>query len=345
MSKIVCVTSIPSIGCTFIDWSIHYLSGQTQYYSIQDQAWIPLSDNPVTSLNAHGHRKNHPGGLEETAQAIEQFHRLPGNNLFSFYPIRIRPYKVERMLGINAVTNSEEFKQIEEYQRKDYQQLLNYCNSQDVPVTYVELDPADILYIPEIRYRERLVDGQLYALSEDDYQNEMDSVFFKQSVDSWEQSNLTEIWDIREQQALRCRPFNKSVIDYNLQFDFDHLWLDARSFWYHGGRAIKQIMDYFELTIDPVRMSKWHDIYKAWQALHVSRQEFIYNCDHIVKAIVNNWSYELPELSFTQEVIIQHCLIYQFGLNLKTWQLSKFPKNTQDLHKLLETNIHPIKNF
>ena len=44
-----------------------------------------------------------------------------------------------------------------------------------------------------------------------------------------------------------------------------------------------------------------------------------------------------------QEAIVQHILIYKYNLNLKNWQLKKFPDNTQDLHKLLETNIHPTK--
>jgi hypothetical protein len=69
--------------------------------------------------------------------------------------------------------------------------------------------------------------------------------------------------------------------------------------------------------------------------------QFEYNYKHIVESIVNNWSYPI-DLTFDQEIVIQHCLIYHYGLNLKTWQLEKFPNNTQDLHKLLEPNIHPL---
>ena len=58
-------------------------------------------------------------------------------------------------------------------------------------------------------------------------------------------------------------------------------------------------------------------------------------------AIVNNWHYEI-DLTFEQEVIVQHCLIYQHGLNLKTWQLEQFPRNTRDLHRLLEPNTHTV---
>jgi hypothetical protein len=72
--------------------------------------------------------------------------------------------------------------------------------------------------------------------------------------------------------------------------------------------------------------------------------EFCYNYKHIVDSVVNNWYYQI-DLTFEQEVVIQHCLIYQHNLNLKTWELTKFPSNTQDLHKLLEPNIHPITQY
>jgi len=81
-----------------------------------------------------------------------------------------------------------------------------------------------------------------------------------------------------------------------------------------------------------------------WQKKQLDLLDFCYNQPHIVDAIVNNLYYEI-DLTFDQEIIIQHCLIYQHGLNLKTWQLEKFPNNTQDLHKLLEPNIHSVENI
>ena len=63
--------------------------------------------------------------------------------------------------------------------------------------------------------------------------------------------------------------------------------------------------------------------------------------DDTMKCIVNGWYKELPELTFDQEVIIQHALIYKHNLNLKTWQLSKFT-NTKQLYQLLEPNIHDL---
>jgi hypothetical protein len=53
-------------------------------------------------------------------------------------------------------------------------------------------------------------------------------------------------------------------------------------------------------------------------------------------------SLERFNLDFYKEVIIQNALLYKQNLNLKNWQLEKFPANTQDLHKLLEPNIHQL---
>jgi len=62
----------------------------------------------------------------------------------------------------------------------------------------------------------------------------------------------------------------------------------------------------------------------------------------IVNAIVHNHYYLIPPMTLVYEAAVQHCLIYQHGLNLKTWNLQQFPSNAQDLHKLLEPNFHSI---
>ena len=39
-------------------------------------------------------------------------------------------------------------------------------------------------------------------------------------------------------------------------------------------------------------------------------------------------------------------IIYKHNLGLKTWQLEKFPANTQDLHTLLESNtLHNLDDI
>jgi hypothetical protein len=63
--------------------------------------------------------------------------------------------------------------------------------------------------------------------------------------------------------------------------------------------------------------------------------------DEIVDDILYNRPRNLLdfELDLLQEAIIQQKLIKNYNLNLQNWQLDKFT-NTQQLHKLLEPNVH-----
>jgi hypothetical protein len=67
-----------------------------------------------------------------------------------------------------------------------------------------------------------------------------------------------------------------------------------------------------------------------------------WNIDYICHAIVNNFSFDLSDYDLTlwDEAIIQHLLIYKYGLTLKAWGLEKLPTNTKDIHKLLEKNVY-----
>ena len=73
MKKLVCCTSNYSVGCTFLDWSIHFLSGQDKFFSVDKNTWIDLINNPLNILNAHGHQKNHPSGFDSTKKFVEIF--------------------------------------------------------------------------------------------------------------------------------------------------------------------------------------------------------------------------------------------------------------------------------
>ena len=131
------------------------------------------------------------------------------------------------------------------------------------------------------------------------------------------------------------------------RFDFtkSHFYAESESMWYDGKITIEQLMKFLNIPIDKTLWDRWVDVYNKWQQLQLEILKFGINFDHIINSIVNNWYYEIGNLTFELEVIIQHYLIYKHGLNLKTWQLEKFPSNTQDLYKLLEPNIHPVPSI
>ena len=103
-----------------------------------------------------------------------------------------------------------------------------------------------------------------------------------------------------------------------------------------------EILNFIGNNIDQSRWNSWMSVHNQWRQLHA--QSFSRNFTEIINAIVNNQYMSLKryDIDFYKEVLIQHTLIFQHNLNLKTWNLTKFPDNTQDIHALLEPNFHNL---
>lgn len=337
MKKIICTTSANSVGATFIDWSMHFLNGQTHFYHANSGKWIELVDNPLNSTNAHNHKKNHPSGLKETMHTLKMFNQQP-NGIFSMYPTLLRLWMAAEELGITLDQNNHNSainNQLLAHCDSDFIKQFDLYNKKNIKVVYIDTSPDMQMYFANQRHVGSYKFKNKLASNVNDLCDEHEQFYFSDSLNTWK--DLNNVWDIRERRALNFRP---SYIDTKLNFKFSHFWVDCRTMWTLGEDTIHNIMDYVELSIEPKRMQLWLPIFKKWQQIQLTRLNFCYVLPHIVAAIVNDWDYDLGNLSFEQEVIIQHCLIYQQGLNLKTWQLDKFPSNAKDLHRLLEPNIH-----
>jgi hypothetical protein len=344
MNNIVCVTSPISVGCTFLDWSIHFLSGKNKFYSTKDSAWIPLSTNPILKTNAHGHKKNHPLGYDHVHQCVNQLATVSKFELLSFYPGPSVADEVGKKLGIFDNLDTTKQKQIQQYQQNEYAKMINSFIESNIKVVYLSINKHNILYKIQPRLFNRLYFSDKLTDSPKELSDNIDQLFFADSIKQWEQRGLTDVWDYRERVALCTRPFDTECLMADLEINRSQPYchIDAQSLWYNGKHTIKKIMKFLNININETAWVHWVDVYHEWQQMQLDILEFVINFDHIINAIVNNWYYELGDLTFEQEVVIQHCLIYQHGLNLKTWQLEKFPKNTKDLHNLLETNTHPL---
>jgi hypothetical protein len=339
--KVACITSIRGVGCTFVDWSLHFLSNQTEYYRPKKHSFVPLSMNPVITYNAHGHKKNHPMGLAQAKHYIECFQTQPDIELCSMYARPMRPTDAMQILNFSVaqLEDSAVWTKVLKFISDDYQALLDYC-SQSNDVVYVD-PPADLnLYFLTSRNLEQFTFSNIQPTTNDELVNEVQDIFFHNSIVNWQNNRLSNVWDIRERMALDTRPFDRIEDRYQLNLSMPHLWIDSRELWNHGEETIPAILNYLNIPINNQRWKDWLPIYHHWHTIQQQHLKFAYQFDHIIDAIVNNHYYKLDNLSFDQEVAIQHALIYQHNLNLKTWQLDKFPSNTQDIHKLLEPNIH-----
>lgn len=338
MKNIIVVTSDLSVGATFVDWSLHFLSGQNNFYNFKQSNVIPLSHNPVTELNAHGHLKNHPSGFLRTRQQIEKFLSVPGD-FFTVYPCKLHADLISNTI---STLSADEWQELVTKQYADTNLIFKYCYDNLIKLIYINLDPSVNLYSINCRSLDRMPFENRKATSAAEMKDSVDRTFFSDNISKWSELGLTNIWDIRERLALCSRPLEATNLR-NDSFDFsgNHLWIDSRALWYDGKNTIKKILDYANLTLDVSRWEQWCTVYNSWQEKQLKAVQFAHEYQHIVDAVVNNWHYKI-DLTFDQEVVIQHCLIYQFGLNLKTWQLDKFPTNTKELHLLLEPNIHPL---
>lgn len=344
MNNVFCVTSYNSVGCTFIDWSVYFLSNQTQHYNVKSTSWLPVSSNPLTELNAHVHAKNHPQGYATTKSFIEHIESLPSNGLHSIYPWALAPSAAAECLNLppESIGDPTAFDHINQFRKDDYTKLLNLCREKQIKTVFVKSDPQSILYFQKKRVLEHLLlDHKTTATTQQQLNDEFQTVFFNRSLSEWQDKGLTEIWDVRERLALDTRPFDQNLINFVPDLQHPNLWINSIDLWTRTPAVLEKILKFLDLPLDHEKFTQWLPICREWQKIQLDILEFCFNQEHIVNAIINNWHYDI-DLTFDQEVIIQHCLIYQHGLNLKTWQLEKFPKNTKDLHKLLEDNIHQV---
>lgn len=332
-----------SVGCTFIDWSIHFLSGQNDFYNASTGSWLPLTKDPVNSINAHGHLKNHPIGQKQLEEFLKTFDSLDPNRFYSAYPVHLLLNTAAAELKIDTNNINKDLDKIFNYIVNDYNQLLETCYQQNAKLIFVANNTTIPFYFLTVRFLGYWLRKPGLIHSVDAQIEEFQETFFDKSISTWNNLGLCNIWDVRERRALNLRIVsNPDKIVTNLKFP--HLWIDCLNFWTRGDTLIQTIMDYVELKIIPDRFESWNVIFKKWQKIQLDALQFDYNCSHIVDAIINNWYYEI-DLTFEQEIIIQHFLIYKHNLNLKTWKLEKFPNNTQLLHQLLEPNIHPLTNY
>lgn len=293
---IVSTTSSFGVGGTFVDWSLHYLSGQTQYFSVAEQRWIDLVHQPVTDNNAHGHKRNHPLGIEQVNYYIDQLNHVP-HDLHSFYMLE---------------------NYLKDHTTRPAQHLLDVSQQHSIPVIYLHVPPHAVGY--SWKKRNNIANNECH--------------------------HYLHVWDQREKLALDLRPFDDSILLSDLSTaNKSTIWVHCENLWQSPEHYMKDIMSRLSIDVNNSRYEKWILQADKWRQIQVDHTRFYRELDHIITCIVEGWHHPLEPLTLRQEAVIQHCLIYQHDLNLKTWGLDRFPNDTKLLHNLLEKNSHPVKNY
>jgi hypothetical protein len=313
----------PAIGGTFLEWSIHYLAGHSHYYSIHEKTFLPVTETPLTNINAHNFSSNIIADINTATQRIPELINQSSNiqTVYFHYFTEAAPY-IKQLLPVISksiiLTTSPE-------------QALYRCHFE----TRLGADPTP-----------SMINNDTMLTTDTDRFDDFINFFFKQSKTTWEQQQLTNTWDVREFLALNFRPFDTVKITEKIDLAIDHYHIHAMELWDRFDDSVVDLFQYLELDINIKNLKKWTKVYQQWKKIHKDRIFFVWYFDIIIDYVINGYSFDLSRfnLDICQEAAIQHALIYRHNLNLKTWQLEKFT-NTRQLHELLEPNRHPLSKY
>jgi hypothetical protein len=319
----IAILTDPGVGGTFLNWTIHYLAGHSHYYSAIKKDLLPVPESPLTNTNAHKFFPNLPIDLSKFRKILKNLidHKSSHNTIyFHNFAFDSTHDAVKELLPHVSKTI---------LLTSSLDQALYQCNFRSRASDTISWKNRDITIDND---HERFDDFVSY--------------FFEDSKQQWDKLNLKDVWDVREFLALNCRPFDVVRMIDSMDLTQDHYHINTIELWNRFDEGIGDLFQYLEIDINSENFEKWHLIYQQWRKLHKDRLFFTCYFDIIIDYVVKGYNLDLKRfnLDICQEAAIQHVLIYKHNLNLKTWQLEKFI-NTQQLHQLLEPNIHPLSQY
>ena len=329
-------------GGHFIIWSLYFLSNQTRYLANDNQIFDCVVDPDNTAKNFHQQEVLMTRGFENTKQKYSSAVNLNSDlPVVCFYinPLAMNQALQELFAITIAESTAAQQQLAHDYIFEDTKKLLNWVQQHDLPLVQVEYNLNDLL---NITYNDRYpvgFDGA--SVGSIDANWEIYEKTFFAGIDN--KFNDTT-WDKREKLALISYDYTPVSLRYcsAINKNLPHLLYTTDDAWNDLFSVATEILHFIDIPLGPTQNEKWQLVYNNWRLKH--DQYFSRHFDRIINAIVHNEYLNLERfnLDFYKEVLIQNALLYKHNLNLKNWQLEKFPANTQDLHKLLEPNIHQL---
>jgi hypothetical protein len=362
MSKKIVIAATGPYGAVFLEWSIYFLSGQESYFHsklgnsklvdnpLSNNSFDDYQVNPVTRekyynkpFNAHGHSKNICQGLDAMHDFISQLTKENPQHNVVWHQMLPEWHTASKKLSIESTTQPSDAQLVIKQMRKDFGDAINLCLSNEYKVIYLAFDPRIPLYL----INERRPHQKLYY---EDVKNNDHEKILRDSLKkflNWTDEELdAPIWDRREKLALDQRPY-ELLKQINIVFDqtLPYHHLNCQTLWFNGESEIKKIMAYLELSIVEKKLQQWLPIYQSWQKIQFDFLDFSIRVPDIIQAILNGWHYDIGTLTFEEEVVILHDLMYRHGLSIKSWQLDKLPTSAKILHSLLEPCPHKLEKI
>jgi hypothetical protein len=322
----------PGVGGTFLTWSLHYLAGHDTYYNFKEKTFLDLTTNPLTDINSHNFKVNQPNTSDEFDEIVNDLSSSFGKfDTIYFHNLRTIP-----VTTTSICTNTS--------------QAVSQLQTITDRIIVLSNKAEHSLYSQKFNGRvltHKFNSAEFNKNFTEQYENFIDT-FYSDSKKQWDDLGLTNKWDQREFLALNLRPFNIITIIPNVNLTSPHYRLDTFDLYNQFDKSIGSMFNWLGITIDSTRWTHWINVYHQWQLCHQDRQQFVEYFDIIIDSIVNNCYLDLTRfnLDIVREAVIQHVLIYKYGLTIKGFGLEQFPNNTQDLYKLLEPNTyHEVKDI
>lgn len=326
-------------GGHFIHWSLGWLSGQKHYWSIKNKLNTFNTVDVISNNNFHQHECDCICGFNDVKAHSEMLlQQITQPVHFVYISIKSFSQALHSLFDVKpADATPLQCQQAFQYINSDTKQMLTWIQEHHYKLIIFNYHSDDLLnLVYNNRYPTTGEDKN--QKTSDEVVNYYESTFFKQTSEKFDDT----IWDRREKLSLILQ----EIKYYNYHEYIDrfkpHLYYTTDDVWNDFVSLIKEILIYIDEPLLEHRLDDWKKLYYAWREKH--QFSFSRNFNKIIDAIVNGYYMNLTRynMNFYNEVLIQQALIRRHNLNLKTWQLDKLPNNTQDIHKLLEPNIHSI---
>ena len=322
MGQIIYIITDPSVGGTFLNWSLHFLAGHTWYQTTQGQQ--PLTANPLNKNNAHCFLPNQPLTVDKFYQTVN---KLKENEYNQFSTVYFHNFTNDLFNKSGSNTRA-----------------IDYVKQSTSKIIRLSLDSKDCLYHCHYASRaptHKFNDSDIFLTDSDSSHAEYVEHFHATDV-----RQFKSIWEHRDFLAVRSRPFDPVTITNSSNFSFDHYYLNALDLFTTFSSTLYELFDYLEIKIDQDRLDQWVTIYHSWQKIVNQRLIFSHYFDEIVINILAGKHMDLVRfnLDIVQESALQHILLYQFRRSLQSKNLINFV-STQQLHKLLCNDVSDIKSY
>lgn len=303
-------------GGTFLDWSLHYLSGQSENLvikcgtfkrgEIRTKFIQSITDNPLVRSTAHLHNKSHPN-TDSLNEVIKQYSKVP-------YPLNTFYY-------IDSMTRT---------------QTQTYHNSivnqyPDVKFITYKFKPHHVDWIFCLQYEKVLIMKRQFTRE----------MFIQQINANIKETNQMSVGELRELLSLyypfciKGQILNEELVaaDNNYLLDFDRVCTSMPT-------VMDEIFEFLKLPISQSRYDQWNKIYSQW--LEKNSFKFFLDLAFIVECIVQGKYLDLSEysMSFAKEVVLASKLLYDHNLSLKFEGIQDLSSNTMQWNRILEPNVY-----